>query len=180
MEPRRSQRSDSQYNTPSLPLVQFPPSAHVLHPGYTNRMDMRTNAQDIDMNGRRTGRRDLDDGDLDDKDLLPIYEPKGGPPRYPDMGSGGANARPVTMDDLTRPIPSHDIRRDQEILPNPPSYIYTGDPHVSNVPHSDVSSGSVPCNQGFHSVSVRIPPFLPSSPMTDFIPSDDPSDYYFI
>jgi hypothetical protein len=72
------------------------------------------------------GRRDPDDGDLDDKDLLPICGPKGGPPRYPDMGSGGANARPVTMDNLTRPIPSHDIQRDQEILPNPPSYIYGG------------------------------------------------------
>lgn len=58
--------------------------------------DGRTRATDIDPEGRRAGGPDLDgaNGDGTEKDILPAYEIKGGPPNYlaVDLG-GGTNPR---------------------------------------------------------------------------------------
>jgi len=117
----------------SLPLAPFPPNARSWH---ANRTDMGVNAADTDIGGRRAGQGDPDDGDLNDKDLLPSYEKQGAPPRYPDLGSGGGDPRPVDPENLTQPVPAHDIQSQEGISPNPPSYMDTGVPPVSNVSHS--------------------------------------------
>ena len=48
------------------------------------RRRVLTRAADVDSEGRREGGRDADDaeGNLTEKDLLPAYEVKGGPPNY--------------------------------------------------------------------------------------------------
>ena len=102
-----------------------------------------THAADIDSEGRRVGGPDPDDanGNVTEKDVLPAYEVKGGPPNYNhflgvDLGTG-ANARsqvtetapaetfpqsrPVeTSSGSTPPSPVSDV---QPPLPPPPAYI---------------------------------------------------------
>lgn len=121
----------------------------------------RTQATDIDSEGRRGGGPDPDDpnGDLTEKDVLPAYEVKGGPPNYSqflavDLGTS-TNARlqitetvPVgrsqslelleprsgTSDQSVQTSPVLDVR-----LPHlpPPSYgpgTATSNPDISHPP----------------------------------------------
>jgi hypothetical protein len=44
-----------------------------------------TRAADVDAEGRRAGARDPDDGNFNDKDILPAYDTRGGPPRYVEL-----------------------------------------------------------------------------------------------
>jgi len=102
-----------------------------------------TRAEDIDSEGRRVGGPDPDDanGSITEKDILPAYEVKGGPPNYKqllgvDLGAE-ANARsqftetaPVEMLPQSRPVetgsgPTHPspIPDIQPPRPPPPSYI---------------------------------------------------------
>jgi len=107
----------------------------------------RTRAIDTDSEGRRLGGPDPDDtnGDVTEKDILPAYEVKGGPPNYSqllavDLGTA-TNARlqdteavaigtlprsqlvetsPRTTNPPTQPSPGLDIQ-----LPHPPPLSYS-------------------------------------------------------
>jgi len=94
----------------------------------------RTRAADTDRDGRRGGGPDPDDanGDATEKDALPPYEVKGGPPNYGQFLAVdtriSANARPriaetlsETTNPLTQPCPAPDT---QPELPHPPPPSY--------------------------------------------------------
>jgi len=98
------------------------------------------------MGGRRAGRRDPDDGDLDDKDLLPAYEKRGGPPKYLDLELASVGL--VTMHSPPQPTPTDGVQRDQGSPLDPPEpYPDAAEGHTSNISAPDPlppSLGSIP------------------------------------
>ncbi|KAF5329236.1 hypothetical protein D9619_009318 [Psilocybe cf. subviscida] len=111
--------------------------------GYSTR---RTQAQDVDANGRRIGGAEVDhDGALDDKDILPAYDIHGGPPKYFEPLPGGDT--PSSVEPLSRPAANGASNREAEDYVNrPPSFAssHVGDvsaigasPSPSRLPSSD-------------------------------------------
>lgn len=133
---------------------------------------------DIDAHGRRTGARDVDDGDGgDDKDELPAYDNVGGPPKYIDLetqaemqvlGIGGASI-PLRVFRARLPIAS----------PEDPTQ-----PHPQAVtPESVASEGTSQTQEELATVEARHdhpPPFSspvpsrPNSPSNPNVPQLQP------
>lgn len=68
----------------------------------------RTRATNIDPEGRRRGGPDPDDyasGNLTEKDTLPAYEVKGGPPNYSRFLAVGLGTSPNTRSQITETAP---------------------------------------------------------------------------
>ena len=67
----------------------------------------RTRATDIDPEGRRRGGPDPDDasGNLTEKDTLPAYEVKGGPPNYSQFLAVGLETSASTRSQITETVP---------------------------------------------------------------------------
>jgi len=121
--PRIYVRSPTMSPVTALPRAYFPAR-------------IQTRARDTDEGGRRDGRRDPDDGDFNDKDVLPAYDNIGSPPTYPDYRVG--TARHINV--RARPF-----AEDEGRAPNtrPPSYAGTtlsSPPDASHLPprHPDL------------------------------------------
>ena len=118
---------------------------------FNHQREGRTRAIDIDSEGRRVGGPDPDDpdGDVMEKDILPAYEVKGGPPNYGqpvavDLGTG-TNARlQVTETVLVGTFPQSQLAEtssgttNPSTQPSPPSNVQL--PHLPPPSYAPVTA----------------------------------------
>jgi hypothetical protein len=94
----------------------------------------RTRAADTDEGGRRAG--NPEDGNLDNKDILPAYDNVGGPPKYVEMNMGAGTPVHLALAGVVERLPINDTPGHEQDTPMQSAE------EVASSSHSSVHSDS--------------------------------------